>query len=254
MTDEAIEINGVTLNVDVMGDGPPIVLLHGLGMNNSIWDDLRFLLPDHRLIMPDLRGHGASDVPDGPYTMGGLINDIEGVLDGLNVRDAVVIGLSLGGMIAQGLAVKRLDLVRGLVLCCTAAKFGQPEPWQTRAKTARTQGMSAPRDEMLARWNVTTDAADTRLMNTAPEGFAATCEAIAGTDFYTPTSGLRLPTLGLAGDKDKSTPPDLVRETTDLVPGSDFHLIRGAGHLAPETHAPQVAKHLHDFLAQIGHT
>jgi len=64
---------------------------------------------------------------------------------------------------------------------------------------------------------------------------------------------LRLPTLGLTGDRDKSTPPDLVRETTHLVPGSTFRLIRGAGHLAPETHAPDVARHVHRFLAEIAH-
>ncbi len=239
------------LNVTIAGSGPPVVLLHGLGMDASVFDGLH--LPDHTTIRPDLRGHGASPVPDGPYAMGALVKDIEDLLDARKITDAVVFGLSLGGMIAQGLAVKRLDLVRGLVLCGTAAKFGQPGPWHDRAKTARTRGMSALATDTLARWNSDAPRAETRLLNTDPEGYAATCEAIAGTDFYTPTSGLRLPTLGLCGDRDKSTPPDLVRETTDLIPGSTFHLIRGAGHLAPETHPTEVTERLVGFLTDIGH-
>lgn len=254
MTDHSLHLNGTTFHVQDEGEGPPVVLLHGLGTDHTIWDDLRFRLPDKRLILPDLRGHGQSDVPKGPYTMGGLVRDVEGICDALEVRDAVIIGLSLGGMIAQGLAVKRLDLARGLVLMATAAKLGQPGPWHDRAETARTQGMDALLHHTLDRWNSDDAAANASFLRTDPEGYAATCEAIAGTDFYTPTSGLRLPTLGIAGDRDKATPPDLVRETTDLIPGSSFALIRGAGHLLPATHATQIADHLHSFLDAIAHT
>jgi 3-oxoadipate enol-lactonase len=115
--------------------------------------------------------------------------------------------------------------------------------------------MAALVDETLARWNAKDEdaLARARFINANPEGYAASCEAIAGSDFYTPTAGLRLPTLGLCGDRDKSTPPDLVRETTDLIPGSTFQLIRGAGHLVPETHADVVAGYLYEFLVGIGH-
>jgi 3-oxoadipate enol-lactonase len=258
MTDK-IQVKDAKLNADVVGQGPPLVFLHGLGMDMSVFDGLIHRFPDHKIIRFDLRGQGQSSVPDGPYTMGGLITDTEAVLDHYNARDAVVVGMSMGGMIAQGLAVKRLDLVRGLVLCGSAAKFGQAAPWHARAATARTKGMAALVDETLARWNAPDgDApahalARTRFIAANPEGYAATCEAIAGTDFYTPTSGLRLATLGLCGDRDKSTPPDLVRETTGLIRGSKFQLIRGAGHVAPETHADVVAGHLGEFLIAIGH-
>jgi 3-oxoadipate enol-lactonase len=251
----SIQVKGATLNAQVMGEGPPIVFLHGLGADMSVFDGLAHRFPDHKIIRFDLRGQGQSSVPDGPYSMGGLIADTEAVLDHYGVRDAVVFGLSMGGMIAQGLAVKRLDLVRGMVLCATAAKFGQADPWHARAVTARTKGMAALVDETLARWNAKDEdaLARARFINANPEGYAASCEAIAGSDFYTPTAGLRLPTLGLCGDRDKSTPPDLVRETTDLIPGSTFQLIRGAGHLVPETHADVVAGYLYEFLVGIGH-
>jgi len=108
---------------------------------------------------------------------------------------------------------------------------------------------------MLERWNPSDNSTQLKdqLLRASPEGFAATCETIAGTDFYTPTSGLRLPTLGLCGTGDKATPPDLVRETTDLIHGSTFHLIKGAGHVAPLTHAEDFATRLIAFLTSIGH-
>lgn len=249
-----IAVKGATLSVRDEGEGPPVVLIHGLGLDHAHFDGLAALLPNHRIIRPDLRGHGASTVPPAPYAMGALISDVETLLDHLGIRDAVVFGLSLGGMIAQGLAVKRLDLVRGMVLCCTAAKIGQASQWHDRAAIAQRDGMEALLEPSLKRWGGHGAPASRRaFLATDPTGYAGGCAAIAGTDFYTPTSGLRLPTLGLAGDRDGSTPPDLVRETTDLIPGSTFQLIRGAGHLAPETHAQDVAQCLHAFLRDIGH-
>jgi 3-oxoadipate enol-lactonase len=188
--------------------------------------------------------------------MGTLVSDAEAICDALDLRDVVFVGLSVGGLVAQGLAVKRLDLVRALVLSNTAAKFGQAAPWHERAATARANGITAMIEQTEQRWHVKpTDigGAMTLMEQTSPEGYAATCEAIAGTDFYTPTSGLRLPTLAIAGDLDGSTPPDLVRETADLIPGSDFHLIRGAGHITPYTHPKEYTALLHTFLTQIGH-
>ena len=187
--------------------------------------------------------------------MGALIADAEAICDTLALKDVVFVGLSVGGLIAQGLAVKRLDVVRAVVLSGTAAKFGQPEPWHARAKIARTDGMGALVEATLTRWNAGDDSLKLKesLLAANPEGFAATCEAIAGTDFYTPTSALRLPTLGLCGTNDKATPPDLVRETTDLIRGSSFALIRKAGHIAPLTHPDEVTIHLTAFLAGIGH-
>ncbi|WP_296421148.1 alpha/beta fold hydrolase [Pseudooctadecabacter sp.] len=249
-----IDTRGATLAVHDTGTGPPVVLLHGLGLDHSIFDALCAHLPHHRIIRPDLRGHGASSVPPAPYAMGAMTGDVEQVLDALEVRDAVVLGLSLGGMIAQALAIKRLDLVRGLCLVSTAAKIGQPGQWHDRAALALSGGMTAVLDASLKRWGgPDAPAARTAFTTTDPQGYAGGCAAIAGTDLYTPTSGLRLPTLGIAGDRDGSTPPDLVRETTGLIPGSDFALIRGAGHLCPATHPADVARHLSAFLSRIGH-
>lgn len=213
-----------------------------------------------RLIRYDKRGHGLSDAPEGPYAMGTLVRDAERLLDLLDIRDAAVVGLSIGGMIAQGLAVKRLDQVRALVLSNTAAKIGTKEMWQQRIAAVTAGGIEALADTVMERWfsrgfRATPELALWRnmLVRQPVQGYAGCSAAIAGTDFYTPTSGLRLPTLGIAGDEDGSTPPDLVRETVDLIPGSQFHLFRKAGHLPCVEHPAAYAERLAQFLRDVGH-
>lgn len=242
-------------------DAPTIVFANSLGTTLHLWDPILDMLPQGlRMVRFDNRGHGRSDAPDVPYTMGALISDAEAVCDAAQVKDALFVGLSVGGMIAQGLAVKRPDMIRALVLSNTAAKIGNPDFWQTRIDSVTQQGLAAIGDSVMERWFGADFYATPAmkpwlemLITTPKHGYTGVCAAIAGTDFYTPTSGLRIPTLGIAGSEDKSTPPDLVRETVDLIPGSQFQLIRRAGHLpcveAPETYA----KILNDFITATGH-
>ncbi|MFN3722133.1 MAG: 3-oxoadipate enol-lactonase [Paracoccaceae bacterium] len=250
------------LNVEVSGPegAPPVVLLHALGTNLRLWDGVVARLPGHRILRLDMRGHGASDVPQGPYAMGALIHDVERVMAQAGMRDAVVVGLSIGGMIAQGLAVKRLDLVRAVVLSNTAARIGIAAQWQARIDAVRAGGLEAIADATLERWfgrrwrdlpELTQMRA--MLLATPPEGWMGAAAAIAGTDFYTPTAGLTLPTLAIAGINDGSTPPDLVKETADLIRGSRFALIRGAGHLPMVEQPDAYTALLRDFLESIGH-
>jgi len=242
-------------------NGPAVVFSNSLGTTLQLWDPILPLLPEGlRILRYDMRGHGRSDVPDAPYTMGQLISDAEAVCDAFDVRDAMFVGLSVGGMIAQGLAVKRPDLIRAMVLSNTAAKIGNPKLWQDRISFITANGMAAASDEIMRRW-FGRDFYATPAMTpwkamveaTSVTGYTGVCAAIAGTDFYTPTSGLRIPTLGIAGTEDGSTPPDLVRETTDLIPGSHFALIRRAGHLPCVEKPAEFATHLCDFLSATGH-
>ncbi|WP_372574722.1 3-oxoadipate enol-lactonase [Ruegeria jejuensis] len=247
--------------VDGDPDGAPVVFANSLGTDLRLWDPLLPHLPAGlKIIRYDKRGHGLSSVPDGPYAMGALVRDTEQLLDHLGVRDCVFVGLSIGGMIAQGLAVKRLDLVRGMVLSNTAAKIGTPAMWDERIAAARKGGIEALADATMERWfsrafRATPELTLWRNMLTRQplEGFLGCSAAISGTDFYTPTSGLRLPTLGIAGSEDGSTPPDLVRETVELIPGSAFKLIRRAGHLPCVERPDEYAALLTAFLTQIGH-
>ncbi|MGB1516167.1 MAG: alpha/beta fold hydrolase, partial [Paracoccaceae bacterium] len=165
-----------------------------------------------------------------------------------------------GGMIAQGLAVKRMDLVRAMVLSNTAAKIGQPALWEDRINAVRKSGIAALSDAVMERWfgadfRATPElAAWKNMLERQPdEGYVGCCQAISGTDFYTPTSGLRLPTLGIAGSEDGSTPPDLVRETVELIPGARFELIRRVGHLPCVENPAEYARILSEFMTEVGH-
>lgn len=251
------------LNADLTGPqgGAPLVLIHALGTSSAIWDDLLPLLPPGLCILRfDLRGHGASDVPNGPYTMGALIRDTERLMDHFALKDAIILGLSLGGLIAQGLAVKRLDLVRAMVLSNTAAKIGRPEQWQDRIAAIRAGGMHALHDATMERWlgrRWRESPALARLsplfLGTDPEGWTGCAAAISGTDFYETTATLTLPTLAIAGANDASTPPDLVRETAELVKGHRFALIRGTGHIPPVEKPAEYAAIITQFLMDICH-
>ncbi|MDO6588972.1 3-oxoadipate enol-lactonase [Loktanella sp. D2R18] len=258
-----VDRDDVKLNVLAEGpaDGPAIVFANSLGTDLRLWDGIVPLLPRGlRVIRYDMRGHGQSDVPAGPYTMGQLVSDAEAVCDGFDLRDVLFVGLSVGGMVAQGLAIKRPDLVRALVLSNTAAKIGNKKLWQDRIDTVLSKGLDAMADEVMKRWfspnfyaSESMLAWRDMLVATPLSGYVGICHAIAGTDFYTPTSGLRIPTLGIAGSDDGATPPDLVRETIDLIPGSKFELIRRVGHLPCAENPVGYASLLNTFIQDIGH-
>ena len=247
--------------VDGPEDGAPVVFANSLGTDMRLWDPILPLLPKGlRIIRWDKRGHGLSTVPSGPYKMGSLITDCERLLDHLEVKGCVFVGLSIGGMIAQGLAVRRLYLIRALVLSNTAAKIGNPALWDERIAAVHAGGIESLADAVMERWFSAEFRAKPELelwrnmlVQQANDGYAGCSAAISGTDFYTPTSGLRLPCLGIAGSEDGSTPPDLVRETTDLIPASKFHLIRRAGHLPCVEQPEEFARVLGDFLKGVGH-
>jgi len=247
--------------VDGPADGAPVVFANSLGTDMRLWDPILPLLPAGlRIIRYDKRGHGLSSVPPAPYSMGALVTDAERLLDHLEVRDCVFVGLSIGGMIAQGLAIKRLDLIRAMVLSNTAAKIGTPPVWDERIATVQSGGIELLADGVMGRWfseafRATPEIELWRnmLVQQADEGYAGCSAAISGTDFFTPTAGLRLPCLGIAGAHDGSTPPDLVRETVDLIPGSKFHLMRGAGHLPCVEQPVEYAEVLVNFLREVGH-
>lgn len=252
-------LDDLRLNADLTGlpSAPPLVLIHGLGLDLRLWDALLPHLPTRTLRL-DLRGHGASDTPAPPYAMGGMIRDVERLMDHFALKDAVVLGAGEGGLIAQGLAVKRLDLVRALVLTGSSTRFANPDVWDTRLARLKAQGpdLDAECAALLGpRWRALpeTDPLRAMLTQTRRDGWTGFASAIATSDFYQTTATLRLPSLILAGADDRKTPPDIQRELADLVPDATFQLIRGGSHLAMLTHAEGFVHPLKAFLARIGH-
>lgn len=258
-----LRLNDVDLHWREDGDpkGAPVVFSNSLGTDLRLWDKIIPLMPEGlRLIRYDKRGHGLSSCPPAPYSMGALIHDAERLMDHLGVTESLFVGLSIGGQTAQGLAVKRPELIRAMVLSNTGAKLGTHQIWQDRIDTTLNNGIEALADAVMERWFgkdfLGTDemqAWRNLLVRTPAQGYAGCSAAIQNTDFYTTTASLRLPTLGIAGSEDGASPPDLVRETVDLIPGSKFHLIRRAGHLPCVEKPQEYAEVLTRFIREVGH-
>ena len=260
---ELVQFDDIALHYRLDGpeDGAPLVFCNSLATDLRVWDRVVARLPAGlRVLRYDKRGHGLSTCPPAPYQMGALVRDAERLLDHVGMTGCVFVGLSIGGLIAQGLAAKRLDLMRGMVLSNTGAKIGTREIWAERIALVEAGGVASLADAVMERWFSKDFLAKpelalwrTMLTQTPDAGYAGCCAAISGSDFFTSTAALRLPTLGIAGSEDGATPPDLVRETTELVPGSRFELIRGVGHI-PCVEAPErYTEILTGFLKDIGH-
>ncbi len=257
-------LNGLRVHYRVEGDptGAPIVFGNSLGTDLRVWDKLLALLPPGlRILRYDMRGHGLTDAPEGAYFMGDLVADAAALMDATGFRGAVFVGLSIGGVVAQGLAAERPDLVRAAVLSNTAAKVGTEAGWNERIATVRANGIEAIADHVMGLWftkafhaNRAEELALWRNMMTRTplDGYLGCCAAIAGTDLRESTTGLRLPVLALVGDQDGSTPPDLVHETAESIPGARFEIIRGAGHIPCVEQPEATAALIQRFLAEIG--
>lgn len=261
---QAVTVNGRNFHVDLSGppDAPAVVFANSLGTDLRVWDPVLPLLPAGlRVLRYDKRGHGLSDGVPGPWRIEDLADDLAGIFDATGVSGAAMVGLSVGGLIAQSLAARRPDLVRVLVLSGTAAKIGTAEAWNERIGLVTDRGIAAISEPILERWfSPSFRTGDpmlpiwrNMLVRTSRDGYVATCGAIRDADLTEATRALRLPTLAMVGEFDGATPPDLVRATAALIPGARFELIAGAGHI-PGVERPEiVAGLIGDFLRETGH-
>ena len=196
-------------------DGPPVVFANSLGTDLRVWEPVLPYLPaGFRYIRYDKRGHGLSDSVPGPWRIEDLADDLAGLLDRLGVRSAAVVGLSVGGLIAQALAARRPDLVRVLVLSGTAPKIGTAEAWADRIAAVESQGIAAIADAILERWFSPRFRAEepalalwrNMLTRSPVAGYVATCGAIRDADLTESTRTLRLPTLAMVGSSRRIDP------------------------------------------------
>jgi 3-oxoadipate enol-lactonase len=221
---------------------PALVFTGSLGTDLTMWEpQAERLKPRFCTLRYDIRGHGRSPVPPGPYSMDDLGSDLLALLDRLGIERASLCGLSIGGMISMWLAANAPERVERLVLCCTSAQLGPPSAWHERAATVRAEGVGAVADAVLGRWYTAGFAAAhpdeiermRRILTaTPPEGYAACCEAIAEMDLTPDLPSIAAPTLVIAGEQDPSTPPEHGRRIADLIPGARFEVISPAAHLA----------------------
>jgi len=237
-------VNGVTLHYQVIGaaEGSPLLVFsNSLGTDFRIWRDVivRFV-GECAILTYDQRGHGLSDVGNAPYRIEDHVDDLAALLDHLGSKEAIICGLSVGGLIAQGLAVARPDLVKALILCDTAHKIGTEESWNERIGTVETKGIEPIADSILERWftagfrspaNPAYVGYRNMLIRQPADGYAGTCAAVRDADFTETSAQLDIPTICVVGEEDGSTPPELVLSLAKLIPNARYEVIKGSGHI-----------------------
>jgi 3-oxoadipate enol-lactonase len=233
-----------------------VVLSHALGCDLTMWDGLANLLAaDCRVIAYDHRGHGSSDAPAGPYAMADLADDAARLLRELDSGPVVWIGLSMGGMVGQELALRHPALVGALVLAHTTSGYPDAarDVWRQRIATVREHGIEAIADAVMGRYfhdgfraahPATVARFRQRLVTTDTEGYVGCCAAVGGIDTTARLAQIAAPTLVLAGESDQGTPVGMARMLADGIPGARLQVLAGASHLGaveqPEAFAAAV--------------
>ncbi len=254
-------VNGVTLHYQVISapeDRPTLVFANSLATDFRIWRDCVVrLVGECSIVMYDKRGHGLSDIGEHPYKLDDHVNDLAGLLDHLGVDNAVICGLSVGGMIAQGLAFLRPDLVRALILCGTAAKIGTPQMWSERMAAIEQAGVESIVDRVLTMWFTPnfheTHPADiaayrNMILRQPFEGYIGTCAALRDADLRAAAAQFKVPAICIVGDQDGSTPPEMVLETAKMIPDCRYEVIKGCAHI-PCVEQPEILTEIiHAFL------
>lgn len=253
-----LDHQGIGLHWREDGDpeGQPVVLLNSLGTDLRLWDDVVLRLPDGvRLIRMDTRGHGLSDAPNGAYSLDDLTEDAGALLDHLALSDVTIVGVSLGGMMAQALAVARPQQITRLVLSNTAVRMGTKEMWQSRIAAVESGGVASISDAVLDRWFAPGFRADASfgmwrnmLDRTPDHGYAACCAALAQADLSDTTPGIVQPTLVISGSEDGASPPEIVQRLAELIPGAEYHEMQGVGHLPMAEDPDRFVALLQNFL------
>ena len=256
------KINDITLHyqhISAPDDRPTLVFSNSLATDFRIWRDVIIrLVGQAEIITYDNRGHGLSDIGTSPYQLDDLAGDLAGLLDYLGKKNVFICGLSVGGMIAQRLAVLRPDLTKGLILCDTAVKIGTTEMWNDRLQTVLEDGLAGLLEANMQRW-FTADFHNHRsdelngycnmFLRTPLDGYLGTATALRDADLTEAAENLDLPVLCVVGDADGSTPPELVLNTANLIPNADFKLIKGAGHIPCVEQPDVLSEAITGFLA-----
>ncbi len=215
---------------------------------------------DFRVIRYDTRGHGLSEAPPPPYSVDDLARDVVGLLDALEIKEAAVCGLSLGGVIAQQLAIAYPDRVRALVLCDTGARIGTVASWEERIATVRAHGLRALVAPSMERW-FTQDfrrcqSDDVRgyaamVLRTSADGYVGTCCALRDADLTQAASSINKPTLVICGDQDIATPPEMARQLASVIPDARLLLIPEAAHISCVEQPEVMAKQMMQFFREV---
>lgn len=239
--------NGRRIWYELLGapEAPIVCLNHSLTADSGMWaEQVPYLLEaDYRVLRLDIRGHGGSDPAKGAYTLEELADDVVAVLKALELPAVHYIGLSIGGMFGQALALNFPHLLHSLMLCDTmvASTTGAEAMWNERIQLARTANSLEPLAEAtLNRWFSTNFQSRSRIrcqqiyesiLATSLDGFEGCVRAIQRFDFSHQLSTLNIPTLVVCGSDDPGTPPEENRRLATLIPNADYKELKECKHL-----------------------
>jgi 3-oxoadipate enol-lactonase len=250
---------GATISYEVDGDrdAPALLLINSIGSTREMWArQMAAFTSAYRVIRYDARGHGASSVPRGAYTLEDLGRDALAVLDDLGVTTGHVCGISLGGITAQWLGLTAPDRIRRLVLANTAARIGTLESWTDRITLVHQKGMSAVADLAMERWFTpafhardpeTIHTFRAMVQNCPADGYLGCCAAMRDADLRSHISRLSQPTLLIASSADTATPPEGLAFIHDQVNGAALLMLESA-HLSNVECAEEFTAAVMEFL------
>ncbi len=261
-----IRVNGIGVNYRLEGpvEAPVVTLSHALAANLSMWNpQMSALTPRYRVLRYDTRGHGGTDAPADPYSLEQLAEDARSLLCALGIERTFFIGLSMGSMIGQLLAITHPEMLRGLILC-EASSRTSPEMkavWDERIRVAQIQGMEANVEPTIGRWFTApfrerrrdiVDPVRAVIRATLPEGYIGCIRAIQGLDLTDRLGSIRLPTLLIVGEEDPASPVAGSQAIHERIKGSELVILKSAAHLANAEQPEAFNRAVTDFLEQAG--
>jgi 3-oxoadipate enol-lactonase len=259
-----IYANGIQREYQLSGkQGAPVVMMsHALGTSLAMWEyQLEALDPHFQVLRYDTRGHGGSDAPAGAYTLDQLGTDAISLLDVLGITKVHWVGISMGGMIGQGLALNHPDRIISLSLCDTTAFIPQEaQPlWQERIETAQAKGLSALVESTLGRWFTPSyltqgthqgDRIRQQFLATPVSGYIGCSEAIRRLNYLDRLQEITTPTLIVVGENDQGTPVAASEAISKRIAGSRLVVLSSAAHLSNIQQSEVFNRVLLEFLKE----
>lgn len=263
---QRIHANGIDIGFTIDGDRSPtkpwLVFAHSLACDRSMWEpQVEVFKRSCNLLRYDLRGHGATSVPAGEYTLELLADDLKGLLDALRIKRCHFVGLSLGGMLGQMAALRMPMRLASLTLANTTSRYPADagSVWEQRIAAVRgASGMQAVVTPTLERWFTPEFRAQRPhvvngigeiIRNTPVNGYVGCAHAIARLNLTGRLQGIGCPVLVIAGEDDRSTPPAMAEEIVQAIPGARLERIAAAAHLSNIEQPVTFSMALRSFLA-----
>jgi 3-oxoadipate enol-lactonase len=260
-----VTANGIAINYTLEGpaNAPVVTMSHSLATDLTMWDPTVPVLTERfRVLRYETRGHGQTEAPKGAYTLDQLADDALALLNALGIERTHWVGLSMGGMIGQTLALKAPHVFASLSLCDTSSRIPAEakSAWQDRIRTAESQGMEPLVEPTLARW-FTEPFRQSRkdvvgkvaamIRSTPPAGYAGCCHAISALDLTERIHAIKMPAIAIVGEDDPGTPVAAHKVIHERIAGSRLTIIPKAAHLSNMEQPELFNKALTGFLLSV---